>query len=419
MVSVSRSEPRSRVLMITPQPFFRVTGTPINVLFMCRALTRAGYAVDLLALPGGDPVELDGLALRRVPRLPGIEDIPVGFSPAKALYDVLLLLWTLGLLVRHRFTAVHAIEEAAFFAVPLARLFGVAAIADLDSDLAQQLAEHRRAAVRALARPARWFRRRTLGLATSAISVAPHMTAIARSESATTPIFEIRDIPLDDAIRSPDPIRMAALREELGLSGRRLIVYTGNYDRRQGLEELVTALPGVVARHPDATLLAVGGQPDQIRYLRALADSFGLGDSVRLTGPQPPDTMAEFMAIADVLASPRLEPYATPLKIFSYMASGRPIVATDLPTHTGVLEPAMAFLVPPTVDGLTTGLLRALDAPEAARRRGARARRRVRERHTFEVFSRALLEVYDLAGGAGPQPRAAAPAGDRGRLAHG
>ncbi len=144
-----------------------------------------------------------------------------------------------------------------------------------------------------------------------------------------------------------------------------------------------------------------------------------LGDHVRLVGPQPPDTMAEFMAIADVLASPRLEPYATPLKIFSYMASGRPIVATNLPTHTGVLEPTMAFLVPPTADGLTAGLLRALDAPKAARRRGALARQRVREHHTFEVFSRALLEAYAHAIGATTPPRAVAAASDRERLAHG
>ena len=412
-------QPPIRILMIAPQPFFRVTGTPINVQFMCRALSEAGYAVDLLALPGGDPVELDGLTVHRVPRLPGISDVPVGFSAAKALYDLLLVVWTIGLLLRYRFVAVHAIEEAAFFATPLARLFGVAAIADLDSDLAQQLAEHRSGAVRALAGPARWFRRRTLGLATCAVSVARHMTAIARAESPATPVFEIHDIPLDEAIRPPDPARMEALREQLGLRGRRLIVYTGNYDRRQGLEELVGALPDVVARHHDATLLVVGGRPDQICRLQRLADSFGLGDHVRLIGPRPPDTMAEFMALADVLASPRLEPYATPLKIFSYMASGRPIVATDLPTHTEVLAPTMAFLVPPTVEGLAAGLIRALDAPEAALRRGARARQRVGEQHTFEVFSRALLEAYTFVLGAGTRSGAAPLPGEGGRLAHG
>lgn len=414
-----RTGPGKPVLLITPQPFFRVTGTPINVLFMCRALTDAGYTVDLLTLPGGDPVDLEGLTIRRVPRIAGIADVPVGFSPAKVLYDVLLLIWTIGLLIRHRFAAVHAIEEAAFFATPLARLFGAAAIADLDSDLAQQLTEHRSPAVGALAAPARWFRQRTLRLATCAISVARHMTTIARAESPATPVFEIHDIPLDEAIRSPEPARLTELREELELPGRRLIVYTGNYDRRQGLEELVRALPGVIARHPDTALVVIGGRPDHVRDLQALTDSLGLTDAVRLIGPRPPDTMAEYMAMAELLVSPRLEPYATPLKIFSYMASGRPIVATDLPTHTEVLDPTMAFLVPPTVEGLAAGLIRALDAPSAALRRGANARERVTERHTFEVFSRDLLEAYAFALDAGRRAGPISLPSDRGTFAHG
>ena len=398
-----RAGPRPRLLMIAPQPFFRVTGTPINVHFTCRALVDAGYAVDLLTLPGGDPVDLEGLVVRPVPRIPGIVDVPVGFSPGKALYDVLLTIWTLGLLLRHRFDVVHAIEEAAFFAIPMARLLGVAAIADLDSDLAQQLAEHRLGTVRALTGPARWFRRRTLRRATCVVSVARRMTAIAKSEAPATPVFEIHDIPLDDAIRAPDPIRLAALRDDLGLPGRRLIVYTGNLDRRQGLEDLISALPGVLERHPDAALIVIGGQPDQIRDLREHADRLALGERVRLIGPRPPETMAEYMAMADVLASPRLEPYATPLKIFSYMASGRPIVATDLPTHTEVLDPKMAFLVPPTVEGLASGLIRALDAPVAALMRGERAKQRVRERYNFDIFSRELRAVYAFALGTGTE----------------
>jgi glycosyltransferase involved in cell wall biosynthesis len=61
--------------------------------------------------------------------------------------------------------------------------------------------------------------------------------------------------------------------------------------------------------------------------------------------------MPEYMGLAEVLVSPRLEPYTTPLKIFSYMASGRPIVATDLPTHTQLLDAEAAILGPPTPAG--------------------------------------------------------------------
>jgi glycosyltransferase involved in cell wall biosynthesis len=383
-----------RVLLIAPQPFFRVTGTPINVLMMCRALTEGGYRVDLLTLPYGEDVGLPGLTLHRVRRLPGLADVPVGFSAAKPFYNLVLAAAVLRLLRRHRFVVVHAIEEAAFYAVPLARWFGVPGVVDLDSDLARQLREHGSLTARLLARPAAWLRRAALRRAAAALAVARQMSAIARAESPHTPVFEIPDIPIEDAGRAPHPGRMAAQRAALGLEGKRLLVYTGNYDRRQGLLELVRALPPVLQRHPDAVLLVVGGDAAKVRALQGEVDRQGLGAAVRLIGPRPPETMAEYMGMAEVLVSPRLEPYATPLKIFSYMASGRPIVATDLPTHTAILDCESAILVPPTSEGLAAGLIAALDDPAAATGRGTRARHLVEERYTFALFKQQLLTAY-------------------------
>jgi len=383
-----------RVLMVAPQPFFRVTGTPISILAMCRALTESGYAVELWTLPHGEPVALDRLRVRRVPRLPLVRGVPVGFSPAKLAYNLLLAGAVLLRLLRERFAVVHAVEEAAFYAVPLARLRGVPAITDLDSDLVQQLRESASPLARALARPAARLRRTALRRSAAALAVAGHMRALARAERPDLPVFEIRDIPLEETLRPPDPARMAALRRELGLEGRRLLVYTGNYDRRQGLEALVRAMAAVTARQPAALLLVVGGDAAEGRALEALAGRLGAGDAVRPIGRRPPETMAEFMGLAEVLVSPRLEPHATPLKIFSYMASGRPIVATDLPTHTEVLAADAAFLVPPTAAGLAAGILAALERPEEAAARGARARRLVLERHTYARFRDELAAAY-------------------------
>ena len=100
--------------------------------------------------------------------------------------------------------------------------------------------------------------------------------------------------------------------------------------------------------------------------------------------------MPECMALGEVLVSPRQEPRITPLKIFSYMASGRPIVATDLPTHTQVLDARSAILVPPTEDGLADGIAHALDDPDAA---GALARE---ARRVVEVVVRSLMRTPEL-----------------------
>jgi glycosyltransferase involved in cell wall biosynthesis len=385
---------RPRVLLVAPQPFFRFTGTPLSTLAICRALSELGFEVHVATLPGGQDVAVSHLTLHRVPRLPLMGYIPVGFSVGKALYDVLLAGLVCLLLLRSRFAAVHAFEEAAFYSIPLARMFGVPGIIDLDSDLCQQLRGHGSWLAWALARPAGWLRRRALRQATGALSMGQRTTVIVRAESPTTPVFQVLDTPIESALRRPDLAKMKAYREELGLEANRLVVYTGNYDRRQGLEALVQAMPAVLRRHPDAALLIVGGGAAEVRALQQRIDALGLAGAARLIGCRPPETMAEYMCMAEVLVSPRLEAFVTPLKIFSYMASGRPIVATDLPTHTEVLSVETAVLTPPTVAGLAQGISRALDEPTFAARLGERARSVAESEYTYSKFKQQLSVAY-------------------------
>jgi glycosyltransferase involved in cell wall biosynthesis len=207
------------------------------------------------------------------------------------------------------------------------------------------------------------------------------------------------------------------LRAGLGLAGRKLVVYTGNYDRRQGLPELIQAMAAVRARQPECLLLVVGGESEQVEALQARIEADGLAEAVRLIGARSPDAMPEYMGLAEVLVSPRLEPYTTPLKIFSYMASGRPIVATDLPTHTQVLDADAAILVPPTPAGLAEGIVRALEDPAGAAELGRRARHLVETRHTFAGFKRQLADCY--AAVLGPTTTLRHPSGGAERRAHG
>jgi glycosyltransferase involved in cell wall biosynthesis len=105
--------------------------------------------------------------------------------------------------------------------------------------------------------------------------------------------------------------------------------------------------------------------------------------------------MPEWMAMGEVLASPRLHGGNTPLKLFSYMWSAVPIVATDLPTHTQVLDASTAVLRAPTPDAMAAGILAVLDDPARFAPIGAAARARVASDYSREAFSRKLLAAYD------------------------
>ena len=389
------SQDKTRVLLVSPQAFFAVAGTPINVLQMIRALTELGYEVHLLTLPLGETIEVPNLVYHRVMRLPFINHIPVGFSYAKALYNVVLVFALIRLLKKHKFLAVQAIEEAAFHAVPIARLFGVPGISDLDSDISAQLKSHRSAVVRGLGNLARYIQRWSLRRTSAAITVARHLSELVEECSPGLRVFEIRDIPLDAALRAPDQAEVQRIRQEFGGEATPILVYTGNFDPRQGIEVLIDAMPRVCARFPDALLVLVGGEAHEINHLKAKTQSTGLGDSVRFLGRKPPEMMPEYMALATVLVSPRLEPLVTPLKIYSYMVSGRPIVATDLPTHTQVLDAQSAVLAEPTSDGLADGVIRVLENPEAAEALANQAKQNVLDRHSFQHFKSQMQEAYE------------------------
>ena len=384
-----------RILLVAPQPFFVTAGTPINVLHMCRALTELGHQVHLASLPMGKDVVMRGLHHHRSARVPFVRRIPIGFSLSKALCDVLLAVKVLKLLLRRRFVAVHVIEEAAFFGVPLAGLFGLSSVMDLDSDLCEQLRCHRSFVARQLAGLAGTLRRYALRHATCAVTVAQPLTELVARVSPDTKVFEIADVPLGLADGTDDPETVGRLRDTFGLDDSRTVLYTGNFDSRQGVESLVRAMPAVRAEIPNATLLLVGGELPEIREVRALAQSLGVAAAVKCAGRQPLESMPAFMELAAVLVSPRREPLVTPLKIYSYMASGRPIVATDLPTHTRVLDADSAVLVPPSPEGLASGIVQTLRDPGAAMERARIARQLVRLNYTFDHFKRGLRDVYD------------------------
>jgi glycosyltransferase involved in cell wall biosynthesis len=101
-----------------------------------------------------------------------------------------------------------------------------------------------------------------------------------------------------------------------------------------------------------------------------------------------------------VLASPRSSGTNTPLKIYQYLRSGRPIVATRLRTHTQVLADETAFLADPTPAAFAAAILSALRDPAAARVVGERARALAETKYSDAAYlAKTSAAMAVLAGG--------------------
>ena len=385
---------RLRVLVVAPQPFFAQRGTPINVRQMVQVLCEAGHEVHLATYPMGAPVSIPGLQIHRAMRIPGVRGVPIGFSWRKVALDASLALRVWLLVAGSRFDVVHAVEESVFFAMPVARLRGIPVIYDMDSSLSEQLEYGGHVRNVALLRMLRRMERSALRRARLAITVCAALTETVRALAPGALVAQIEDCPLEEALRAPDRARVEQLRATYGLQSRRVIMYTGNFESYQGIELLVDAFAHVARARDDVTLVLVGGAPAQMEAVRAHATARGVGDRVVLPGPRPAEEMPEWMAAGDVLVSPRLHGANTPLKLYSYMWSAVPIVATNLPTHTQVLDATTAVLRAPTGEEFASGIIEVLADPVHFAPLGAAARSRVASDYSRDAFRRKLLAAY-------------------------
>jgi glycosyltransferase involved in cell wall biosynthesis len=383
---------RLRILFLAPQPFFEVRGTPLAVLAMVRALAALGHEVDLLTYPQGAAVELGPVRHLRSPRLP-VGRVRAGPSLAKVLLDVPFMAVAAWRMARGRYDVVHAVEEAAHLAAPLARLFRLPLVMDVDSSIPEQLRESGFARRGPLLWAAAALEEHALRRSAAVITVCGSLT---RSVVARVPharVFQVEDPPLVDARELPPSAAGAELRASLGLADAPVVLYSGNFEPYQGVDLLVEA----AARVREAQFLFMGGEPAEIARLAARAAATG-GRCV-FAGKRPVAELPRFLSAADVLVSPRRTGANTPFKVYTYLASGKPLVATRIGTHTQLLDDTLAVLTEPTAEGLAAGVRQVLAEPEAAAARADRARRLIERDYSPARFAEKVRRAYEAIAG--------------------
>jgi glycosyltransferase involved in cell wall biosynthesis len=383
------AERRLRILFLAPQPFFEVRGTPLAVLHLTRALASLGHEIDLMTFPQGEAAPTDGVRHIRSLRLP-VGRVKAGPSLAKILLDVPFMAEAVGRLAFGRYDVVHAVEEAAHLVAPFARLLRVPLVMDVDSSIPDQLRYSGFATRGPLVWLAEALETSALRHAAAAVTVCTSLTDGVKRRAPGVAVFQVEDPPLVDRRMPPKPEQIQALRRELALGDGPVVLYSGNFEPYQGVELLLEATPQV----PGAQFLFMGGRLPEIERLRGRAAEIGTGSRVVFSGTRPPSELPVFLALADVLCSPRVKGENTPFKIYSYLASGRPIVATRIPTHTQLLDDSLAFLVEPSAEGIASGLRRALAESDEARSRAESGLALVDREYSVERYREKLARAY-------------------------
>ena len=140
------------------------------------------------------------------------------------------------------------------------------------------------------------------------------------------------DLALFGAALAPDP----ALAQQLELGDGPVIGFIGSFYDYEGLDDLIAAMPALIARVPAARLLLVGGGPVE-DALRAQAAASPAAAAIRFVGRVPHSQVERYYALMDVMAYPRkasrLTDLVTPLKPLEAMAQGKLVAASDVGGH--------------------------------------------------------------------------------------
>lgn len=208
---------------------------------------------------------------------------------------------------------------------------------------------------------------------------------------------------IPDGARVPPGARFDAVhrsfRESIAGTYPPLVAYAGHLYPWKGVDVLLEAL----ARVPKAEGAIIGGhaeEPDLAR-LKALAERLGLGARVEFAGSVDRSRVPELLQLADILALPNPPSaistrFTSPLKLFEYMAAGRAIVASDLPSIREVLHHEVdALLVAPgDPDALAAAIERLVTHPGLAARI-ARAAFDAAPAYSWERRAERLEKIFD------------------------
>ncbi|MEU6060321.1 glycosyltransferase family 4 protein [Streptomyces sp. NPDC047097] len=192
----------------------------------------------------------------------------------------------------------------------------------------------------------------------------------------------------------------AAVRARLGLTDRPVVVCVSRLVPRKGQDTLIEAMPAILADHPDAVLLVVGGGPYE-KELRRLAAETGVADAVRFTGAVPWSQLPAHYGAGDVFAMPcrtrrgGLDVEGLGIVYLEASATGLPVVAGDSGgAPDAVLDGETGWVIRGGSPGQAAERISALLGDADLRRRmGAAGRAWVEEKWRWDLLAERLKEL--------------------------
>lgn len=384
-----------KILFLSPQPFYQERGTPIAVKLAVEGLARnSKNIITLVTYHEGESVPLQNVKHLRIWAPSWLTGIRPGISIKKIICDLFFTFFTIRHLFRSRkdqYDLIHAVEESVFIALFAKFIFGIPYIYDMDSSLTSQLTE-------------KWWGLKpfhpllnfiegfAIKNATKVIAVCDALSDAAKEKGARE-VHIVYDISLLDLY--PNEVQSKeSIRESCGLSeSDKILLYIGNFEPYQGIDLLIESFQHV--KDPSAHLILIGGALTHQAFYKNKAKKLNVGDRVHCIGSRPVAALQHYLKQADILVSPRVRGNNTPMKVYSYLHSGVPVLLTNLPTHTQVIDESFAIFAEPNPVSFGEAMNVLLNSPEDRAAIAERAKIFADKNFSFDAFVQKFSSAYE------------------------
>lgn len=390
-------------------------GASIHVRELSQALTGLGHRVEIIAprtggdAPDGFDVPVHSLSLsphdKHVFRLP--REDPAGWEPAaKEIRSMLYASW-----LRHAALPVlRELQPDAIYeryallgtaGTALARELGIPHILEVNAPLSEEQATHRGSM---FAQTARAIEQTVLSSATRVVSVSESLKRWMVGIGVAPERITVASNGVDVERFAAGATGAADVRRRHDLVGQPVIGFVGTLKGWHGTAHLIRAFAMIVRERSGTVLphlLIVGDGPERER-LESLSREEGIARLVTFTGSVAHGEIPACIAAMDIVTAPYGDApnhYFSPLKLFEYMANGRPIVAAGIGQIATCISDGETGLLyrPGDVESLKEQLRRLPDDPSLGEAMGLAAQRVARERHSWSANASTVVDLIETA----------------------
>jgi glycosyltransferase involved in cell wall biosynthesis len=378
------------VLVLAPHPFFQNRGTPIDVLLLLRALSESNHiSIDVIVYPEGEDISLSGVTLYRVPTGINITGFRPGFSFKKLWTDIFMLFFTWKMVHKNRYDMIHAGEESVFIAMFIKWLYKIPYVYDLDSSISQQIVE-KYPWLSSTEPFLSWLEGKAIQGAFANAPVCHALRELCERRKSVKTVT-LHDISL---LKNPDMPKTGIIKEKIQSEGL-VLLYCGNLEAYQGIDLLIESFQYVLQENSKVELVIIGGFPEDVDLYKKKAKALGISDHTHFFGPKPFEDLDNYLADADILVAPRIKGVNTPMKIFPFMHSGKPVLLTNLYTHTQLVTKNEVYLAKAEPEAFARAILELAGDPELRERLGKNGRAFVEKEHVYSAHKKRVDSLYD------------------------